>query len=128
MRIEARFPQQGIEGNVQLLDAQGGALEEVYDKDGNPIAVGGFVYQPFFYRADAKPTSLFLQSQDSNGRVLSRSLLIASGLTGKLTLMDRSRHVPPACENRKAKTPAAVVAPEEDEDDDLPELPKKGHK
>ena len=60
---------------------------------------------PVFYGTGASAVGMVLKVTDNKGKLLSVSAIQVNGRTGKLTLLDRTASVPPACE---AETPSSA--------------------
>jgi len=87
MKISFLLPQTDVEGKLTAVDV-----------DGNPVRLRSFTWEPVFHHADSVPAILYAEVRTDKDRCLSKSVLTVSGRRGKLTLLDRTRPVTPACE------------------------------
>lgn len=116
MKLEGTFPQDGIDGKLELLDANGMAHAEVYDKKGNPLKIVKWSWNPMFIVPDARPYVLYVQTLDKHDAMIHRGVLTLSGRSGRVQLHDRMRPVecmldskgPPKKVGEKKKTPSEL--------------------
>jgi hypothetical protein len=122
MRLEGHFPQQEVEGKLALLDARGEEVDvaKIFDSEGRPITIVGFSWTPLYFRSNAKPVSLYLQSRDKKGGIVQRSVVTLSGMRGRAALFDRTAPVEPQFETGKVHSTRGRGRPKSAVDADSP--------
>lgn len=74
------------------------------DENGKRVAVTQVQIDPLFFRADAKPAVLHLESVDANDNVIQRYMVVQAGATGELHLVKRTPCTP-KLDQQYEKTP-----------------------
>lgn len=93
--IEIILPVQGIEGDVEIVESSG--------PDGKkcPVAIR---IRPRYYTAKAVVPVAHLQTTNSKGEILHRTILRQSGQTGKVSLSDQTEAVEPVFDRPELST------------------------
>lgn len=85
MRLEVRFPQAGLEGEMIA-----------YDRSGKVVELSTVIWRPFFYSATATPGIMAITAVDETGDMPDKQMVMRlSGRTGKLSLVDGARNTQP---------------------------------
>ena len=87
MKLQICFPQDGVEG-----------VMHAYDKDGKRVSLSRIEYEPYFFQKAALANAAYLTLVNKHDVVCAKTVLACSGSRGRITLIDCSRVVEPACD------------------------------
>jgi len=95
MKTIYQFPQDKLDADVEVK-REGGAVK--------------VIISPYFWQADSKAVTAFVQTMDDEDNVIQREIQQQSGVNGKMVHIKRGAPVVPRYEVNKKKHTAAAEA------------------